>query len=449
MPIDRHRPIYHFTPDHWMNDPIPFFGNGEYHLFYQHNPNGAFWGTMHWGHTVSRDLVRWTELPIALAPTPGGPDQDGCFTGCVVEEGGQFCILYTGIPRLEPLQQVQCLATSADLISWEKHTRNPVIAAPPGGFGDCFRDPHAWREADGWWMVIGSELPARKGGAALLYRSPDLIHWDYVHPLFVGDAAETGHDFECPDFFPLGDQHVLLTSRGQTWWHAGRTADHRFTRERWGVVDGGALYAAKTLRDDRGRRILWGWIREERPGEAQKAAGWSGVLSLPRLLTLRPGTRLRVSSLGIDPVPELEALRGRHQRFENLVLPADESGLLLEEVEGDALELLIRFAPMNAPVVGVRVRCSPDGKEYAEIAYDRDARRLVDTPLELGDGEELVLRIYVDRSVIEAFANGRACQTLRFYPEREDCRGVRLFAQGGKAKIRSVDVWDIAPNRGE
>ena len=88
MPADRHRPVYHFSPDRWMNDPIPFFRDGEHHIFYQHNPHGAFWGTMHWGHAVSRDLIHWWHLPIALAPTPGGPDKDGCFSGCAVDHDG-------------------------------------------------------------------------------------------------------------------------------------------------------------------------------------------------------------------------------------------------------------------------------------------------------------------------------------------------------------------------
>src|SRR5262245_61378520 len=117
MPTDPHRPVYHFSSGQWMNDPKPFFWQGEYHLFYQYEPtfaltppaveagqraqypdrpDGAYWGTKHWGHVVSRDLAHWRELPVALAPTPGGPDQDGCWTGCVVAEGGRFHILYTG-----------------------------------------------------------------------------------------------------------------------------------------------------------------------------------------------------------------------------------------------------------------------------------------------------------------------------------------------------------------
>jgi beta-fructofuranosidase len=272
-----------------------------------------------------------------------------------------------------------------------------------------------------------------------LYRSQDLIHWQYLHPLFVGEAAQSGHDFECPDFFPLGDRDVLLTSRDKTHWHVGRYSGHRFTLQSRGIVDGGALYAAKTLVDDSGRRILWGWVREERSGDAQKAAGWSGVLSLPRVLTLGSD-----GGLGIDPAPELEALRGRHQRFQDLLLSGEEGGIPLEGVEGEALEMLIRFASTDATVIGARVRCSPDGEVYAEVAYDRAGRRLGNAPLDLDEGEDLVLRIYIDRSVVEAFANGRACQTRRFYPERDDCLGIRLFAHGGEAKVRSVDVWRLA-----
>ena len=171
------------------------------------------------------------------------------------------------------------------------------------------------------------------------------------------------------------------------------------------------------------------------------AAGWSGALSLPRLLSLRDD-----GTLGIEPVPELEALRGEHRRFENVALGGDQS-LLLPGVQSDAFELQVRFAPTGASRFGALVRCSPDESERTEIAYDRDTRRLLDAPLTLADGEELTLRIFVDRSVIEVFANGRACQTLRVYPQRSDSLGVGLFAQGGGSNgvQATVDVWEMRP----
>src|SRR5579871_1584310 len=195
---DPHRPRYHFMPPaNWMNDPNgPIYVDGRYHLFYQHNPRAAawgdydnsvpaappppdvVWGSMHWGHAVSTDLVNWRHLPIALTPTPDGPDKNGCFSGCAVIHEGVPTLLYTGVSP-----ECQCLAVSHDgLLTWQKDARNPVIAGPPAGWTRTdFRDPCVWQEGDEWLMLIGTGIKD-VGGAALLYRSDDLIHWRYLHP---------------------------------------------------------------------------------------------------------------------------------------------------------------------------------------------------------------------------------------------------------------------------
>ncbi|MDQ2998687.1 MAG: glycoside hydrolase family 32 protein, partial [Chloroflexota bacterium] len=244
---DPQRPGYHFLPpSNWMNDPNGVSQwDGQYHLFYQSNPLAARWGPIHWGHAASDDLVHWADLPIALAPTPGGPDADGCWSGCIVDNGGVPTMLYTG---LRGRAQRPCLATSDDgLLSWHKHPGNPVIAEPPADVdqGD-FRDHCVWQAGDDWYQVIGSKIDG-VGGAALLYRSRDLIEWEYLHPLCVGDQAATGTIWECPDFFPLGDKHVLLISPiplRKTLYLVGTYADHRFTPERTGVLDAGGHYYA-------------------------------------------------------------------------------------------------------------------------------------------------------------------------------------------------------------
>ena len=431
---DPHRPLYHFTPaSNWMNDPIPFFWDDQYHIFFQHNPDAPRWGNMHWGHAVSRDLVHWQELPVAIAPTPGGPDREGIWTGSVVEHDGTFYALYTGMPG-----QVQCLAMSRDLVRWDKHPGNPLIAHRPDGFGDCFRDPLVWREGKDWSLVIGGEQPDRKGGAALLYHSENLTDWQYQHPLLLGDVRETDFQFECPDFLSLGGQSVFLSSQGHTWWQTGRYADHRFTPEHFGPADGDTFYAAKTLQDRHGRHLLFGWIREERSEDELRDAGWAGVLSLPRQLTVsRDGT------LGFAPPSELRALRGRHQRFENLTVA--EGRQVLGGVQGDALEVLIQFDKTEATHIGLVARCAPDGIEGVELVYDQPAQRFGGVPLALGRGETLALHVYIDRSVLESFANGRACQTRRTYPTRQDCLHVALVTRGGTARVRSVDVWEMKP----
>jgi beta-fructofuranosidase len=436
--------MYHYLPPkNWMNDPKPFFHKGEYHVFHQYNPNAPFGGPMHWGHAVSRDLAHWERLPIALTPTPDSPDEGGCWTGCAVEDDGVFHILYTGVHP-----QTQCLATSRDLIAWKKHKGNPVIATPPEGFGDCWRDPCAWKEGDTWYLIFGSEK-ADVGGAALLYRSKDLMDWKYLHPLFTGDKAEDGSMFECPDFFPLGGRHVLLTSWGVTYWHSGRYEDHRFTSEKQGVTDGGNFYAAKTLLDGAGRRILWGWVTENRTEEEMRAAGWNGVLSLPRVLGLRDD-----GTLSMTPPPELNKLRGRRLGHNSVTLGSSVQSL--DGIRGHALEMLVRFGPTDAQRVGVLLRCTDDRSEGVSVYVEREASRLVaegigratvrrvESLLEPMEGEEIELHIYLDHSVVEVFANGRACLTARPYTKRPDAVHTSVFITGGRAEC-TLDAWEMTP----
>jgi len=454
---DPQRPRYHFLPpSNWMNDPNGLSQwDSQYHLFYQYNPLAARGGVIHWGHAVSADLVHWADLPIALSPTPGGPDADGCWSGCIVNNGGVPTMMYTGV---RSGAQRPCLATSDDgLLTWRKHPGNPVIAAPPAGVDAVdFRDHCIWQEGESWYQVIGSKIDG-VGGAALLYRSRDLIEWEYLHPLCVGDQAETGTIWECPDFLALGDKHVLLISPiplRKTLYMVGTYADHRFTPERAGVVDaGGHFYAPQSMRDARGRRLIWGWVWEGRDEPAQQAAGWAGVMSLPRVLELLPD-----GTVGFAPAPELESLRERHWGWRDLQLtPA--AANVLAEVHSDTLEISAEFAPGDAAAFGIDVRCSADRGERTRIVYDRARQHLeIDRrqssasvadqhdsyggTLALKDGEPLTLRVFVDRSVIEVFANGRLCLTSRVYPS-EASLGVALFAQGGSVDVRAIDVWNM------
>lgn len=442
MKTDLDRPTYHFMPQkNWMNDPKPFFSKGEYHVFFQYNPDAPQWGLIRWGHAVSRDLAHWTQLPIALTPTPDSPDKDGCWTGCVVEKDGQYHILYTGV---QP--QVQCLATSRDLITWEKYKDNPVLAKAPEGFGDCWRDPCAWKESDAWYMLIGSQHGDT--GAALLYRSSDLIHWEYLHPLYSGDKTVDGTMFECPDFFALDDKHVLITSCGTTFWHTGSYADHRFTMEKQGVTDGGNFYAAKTLRDDKGRRILFGWVTENRPQEECNASGWASLLSLPRVLGIR-----KDGTLSTSPAPELRALRvTRHTAS-----VSTDSIKMLDGLQGNAVEIIARFKPGQAKRVGLILRSTPDQSECTSLFVDLEKKllvaggglgdpsiRRVQTAFEVKPGEEITLHVFLDHSVIEIFANDRACLTARTYTTNPDANRIGILSLGPSEC--AVEAWEIGGN---
>jgi beta-fructofuranosidase len=458
LAADPQRPQYHFLPGaNWMNDPNgPIYWQGKYHMFYQYNPNGAFWGDMHWGHAESEDMVHWKHLPMALAPTPGGADKDGVFSGCAVIDNGVPTVIYTGVNP-----EVQCIATSDDgLAVWKKYGGNPVIGGPPAGMQVTgFRDPAVWKEGDTWLMAIGSGL-AGKGGAVLLYESKDLRQWNYLHPLVTGrmradggkdgkvkDPVDSGEMWECPDFFPLESKHLLIISTERiVKYMLGRYADRKFQPETSGVMDFGSYYAARTMTNTGARRILWGWLTESRTVDAQRAAGWSGVMSLPRELTLY-GSRLQ-----IRPAAEVGKLRGKQ-------LGADAAG--------DCLEIQAEIDPGDAHQAGLKLRAAPDGSEQTLVYYDRAAkllaadksksslnpaaeRKMQSGPFDLARGEPLRLHIFLDGSVIEIFANERACLTARVYPESPRSQGLGLFANGGKAKVTSLDAWEmrpISPNR--
>ncbi|MFN8504535.1 glycoside hydrolase family 32 protein [Kouleothrix sp.] len=464
-PDPRHRPRYHFLPPaNWLNDPNGLIHwNGEYHLFYQYNPAGPFHALIHWGHAVSADLVHWRHLPLALAPEPGGPDELGCWSGCAVDHDGVPTLVYSGNSAVG---QRACVATSADgMQTWQKFAGNPVIAAPPPGLDLVeYRDHTIWQEDAVWYQLIGSGIRGA-GGAALLYRSADLYAWEYVGPLCVGDARTTapvwtGSMWECPDFFELGGQHVLAVSvwdAGQLYYpvaFVGDYARHAFTPARLGKLDyGSSFYAPQTFRDASGRRVMFGWMREQRDDAAQRAAGWSGAMSLPRILALGAAGVLEQR-----PAPELEQLRGRHIHAQ--AVGVAETNALLAGVSSDTIEIMLELAPGDAAEVGALMLRSPDGAEQTRLSYHCAERRLaLDTtraslsgsahggvdsgPLELAAGEPLRLRIFVDRSIVEVFANERACVSGRAYPTRESSAGLELFASGGSATVVALDAWEL------
>ena len=213
---DPHRPGFHFVPPGgWLNDPN---GVGErdgiYHLFYQYNPHAAVHDRIHWGHAVSRDLVRWHDEPVALVPGPDGPDADGCWSGVLVDDDDTPTLVYSG--HRHGSLDVMCLARgSADLREWRKDPTNPLLRAPDWLDLIAFRDHCVWRENGRWRQLIGAGIRG-VGGSALLFESDDLRAWRFLGPLAVGDlsgggpvgqppatAEWTGAVWECIDFFRL------------------------------------------------------------------------------------------------------------------------------------------------------------------------------------------------------------------------------------------------------
>lgn len=430
------RPAYHFTPpDNWMNDPNGVCQvDGRFHLFYQHNPSAPIHGTIHWGHASSPDLFHWRDEPIALAPGPDGPDRDGCYSGVLVMDGAVPTIIYSGIVDG---QTKPCLATGTpDLRHWTK-AASPLFEPPPDLDLIGFRDHCVWQDADGaWHQLIGSGIRDR-GGAALHYTSDDLRDpraWRYRGPLIVGDASQrdpiwTGTMWECVDFFPLDGRHVLLFS---AWTNDGYTlssgrpvatlylvGDLRgdaFVPECTGYLDygGTCFYAPQSFRDEKHRRIVWGWLMEERPVEDQLAAGWSGVMALPRQLRLT-----EAGVLAVSPVEEVESLvlnTATHtaRRGEDVLVAADRPCRL--RLEGGAIDCLVQLHSENGPVWSLAVDAlrgevivSRDLPDAGEVTGARTFR----VPFE-GGVESIDL--YLDHTTLEVFVDSTSALSTRVYP---------------------------------
>ncbi len=467
---DRHRPLYHFlAPCHWMNDPNgAFFWKGKYHLFYQHNPNGPFWGTIHWGHAVSVDLVHWEDLPIALAPSKDGPDKDGCWSGCVVDGDGVPTALYTG---LDP--QTVCLATSDDddLRVWRKCAA-PVIAGPPPdlaltGFPSLtghpspdFRDPYVWREGARWLLLIGAGR-REGGGLALLYESDDLRHWRFLRPALAGVVGSDCNMWECPVLLRFAEGCVLLISphpeAKHVYWVAAEWRDGALQERRRDKLDWGEyVYAPQCLEEPSAQRyLLWTWVKEGRSAQAQRAAGWSGTLSLPKECRLGQD-----GALTVVPAAELTALRTESRILEGATLtPGDADPFL--GWGSDCLEIEAEFAFVEPGVCDLVLRASPDGAERTVITYDSadgtlrvDGSRSsldpdVDHPTDAGplppDGQGVVrFRAFLDRSVLEVFVADRACVTQRLYPTRADSVGLSFRVRAGAVRVRRLAAWKLA-----
>ncbi len=466
LAADPLRPQFHLLPEkNWMNDPNgPIFWNGMYHMFFQYNPGAAVWGDMHWAHAVSPDMIHWKHLPIALAPTPGWDDADGCFTGSAVDDHGVATFLYTGVKSVGPefatlrdghsnLREVQCLATSNDpeLRTWTKW-KTPVIQPPVDPLLTGFRDPFLWREGDLWYLGVASGV-RKQGGRVLLYRSKDLRQWEYLHPLASGkwteresiNPVDSGEMWECPDFFPLGSKHVLLYSTaGKVAWETGELDRQEmvFHSQRSGILDYGAYYAQKTQLDAKGNRILWGWIPEKRSDDELRASGWAGCMALPRVLSLdtRGDLQMRVA-----PVAELLRVREEHN-YSYRNDPNQKRLLALRSLEIKDLCGELRWAATAGP-------CSLTLEDSSGPWWSLDATpaatgytlRVNDKSIQMpSPGAAWHFHLFLDASVAEFFCNDLYVITSRIYRKPAGPLHVRT-AGFDLTPLGDFEAWRLRP----
>ncbi|QQE77732.1 glycoside hydrolase family 32 protein [Alicyclobacillus sp. SO9] len=459
---DRYRPKYHVAPSvNWMNDPngLVYF-QGKYHVFYQYHPFSPYQGPMHWGHVVSDDLVHWSELPIALAPSEDY-DENGCFSGSAVVHAGKLYLFYTGHSDSKSPKEVQCMATSDDGgVSFRKHPLNPIISSPPSEASEDFRDPKVWKHNDNWYMVLGTGKNGH--GRAVLYQSKNLLDWDYVSVINQSNGVQ-GYNWECPDVLPFGRKSVFLVSPegmencsnlymvGDLNYETGE-----FTTEHTARLDEGQdFYAAQSFQDDSGRTIGFGWMNTWGTSMPSQQDGWSGALTLPRRLELNPNGQL----LSL-PVAEMMKLRSNELLTRCNVLLTPRSRNPLQAVRGIQLEIEIEYDldETDADCFGMKFRCAEDGSEESVLKFDRLKSELefyrshsgagdtTSSTCTVDRGDELLhLQIFLDTSSIEIFVNhGVKVMTNRIYPMPTSDR-LEVFSGKGKTLIKALKIWELQP----
>ena len=444
-----YRPLYHFSaPNSLIHDPNGLCQwNGTYHLFYQYLISEKGW-VMEWGHAYSDDLVHWKDLPVGIKRTRQIPN---CWSGTTLVEKDRVVAAYFCPGR------GGAIATASDplLLDWEYLPENPVIRAD--SHGSRPGDTCIWKGKDGYYYsnLMGGGR-SRKTLTAI--RSKDLKKWETVGELFSDKKKlGTGGDLSCPYFLPIGNgKHILFCfshstgARGFVGTFDSKNvkfdADYHF-RACFGAYMNASLHAPSATIDEKGRCIA---IFNMKEANKKKQEGWDGIMTLPRVYSLA-----KDNSLLIKPVPELEKIRSNKKTLPKMTI-ADEKPERLKHIRGKAIELKVVMAPKDAKEFGLKVLESNDGSQFTSIRYNTTKGTIsIDTskdirlrgpetaPLKLKEGESLKLQIFVDRSIVEVFANGRQAISMRVYPTKEDASGVSLFSTGGNAQLLSLEAWQM------
>lgn len=460
------RPQFHFSPyTGWTNDPNGFsYYKGEYHLFYQYNPYSTVWDSMHWGHAVSKDLLHWNYLPAALAPDRDY-DSFGCFSGsaAVLPDGKQL-LLYTGVYKENDEEfQVQCAAVG-DGLDYEKYHDNPVIDAsklPAGKSKNNFRDPKIWQESDGSYRCVVAACNDDKKGAIILYKSKDGFCWDFESVIIENDGS-FGLMWECPDFFRLGESHVLLVSPQDMLpqgleYHGGNGTlcligsfdeqTKRFTCKHSQAIDYGIdFYAPQTVPAPDGRRIMIGWMQNWDTCSLTERHDrqWFGQMSLPREITISEGKLIQ------KPIRELDNYRSKKVEYRNTEV---KDTTILDGVNGRIIDMELTIRPVEGADLYHKfsVRFAQKDGFYTSLSYrPHEATLKIDRKfsgsrracinqrrcLVSSSDQELKLRIILDRYSVEVFVNdGEQTMTLGIFTE-SNADGISFHADG----IVSMDI---------
>ncbi len=465
---EQYRPRFHFSPSvNWCNDPNGLvYNNGEYHLFYQHNPFGNVWGHMTWAHASSKDLIHWKHLPIAIAE-----EKDTMiFSGtCVADKNNTsgfgktgkapMVAIYTG--HIEGINQSQHLAYSLDDgLTWTKYNKNPILDLHKKDF----RDPKVfWYEPKKYW-VMALMFPVEH--FVQFYSSKNLKDWKHLSNF--GPAGDTSGVWECPDLtqvpiegMPGKTKWLLQTSQNASMqYFVGEFDGVKFTNENpankiYRPDYGPDYYAAITYNQLPASHLptAIGWINNWNYANDIPTTPWKGAMSLPRTLSAK-----KVNNgwlLLQQPVAEIKKLRTNPMEMKNRNI----TGTKIIERESRQFEMLLTYQP-SAANSGVRIAYS--GNSYFEIGYDAvkhtvyidrskttettfnknySALNRFETPVQLKN-KKLQLHIFYDHSIAEIFINnGEAVLTAQLFSDDAN-NSIQLFSNSGTSNLIFLKLWE-------
>ena len=463
------KPLFHISaPAGWINDPNGFsVYNGKIHLFYQYHPYLREWGPMHWGHSTTSDMIKWEQLPCALAPDEEY-DKKGCFSGSAIEADGKHVLVYTGVTRIklpdgsEQERQNQCIAFG-DGLNYVKHENNPVVTGdmlPENCSRIDFRDPKIWKEDDTYYLIVGSK-DLNDVGQVVLCSSKNLTDWQFVTILAANSTGKIGTMWECPDFFGLEDKHVLVCSpqnmkADKYEFHNGHNSvyflgdydkeNHVFIKEEPHTLDYGMdFYAPQTTLLPDGRRVMIAWMKSWDACVVPDSQDWQGMMTLPRELEIKDGR------IWQKPVKEIENYRANKCHYTDKKIDCYTT---FDGIKGRTLDMTVELSGEEYNNFTVEMAC--DDEYSTAFTYNRVAGMLeIDRTccgvtkdvvcvrkIKIADTDrKLKLRFIMDRQSIELFINDgqQVATTAICTPLQAD--GISFNCDG--SAVVDIEKYDI------
>lgn len=464
-------PQFHFASQAGlMNHPaaIAYF-KGAYHLFYEtelNDSSGKKTNVM--AHATSTDLLHWKNIEPAVASSEEY-DKDGIFAGSAIVENELLHLFYTGYAEKKVNEKTEKyetanLAISKDGINFGKSANNPLIKMNPNFTNikfseECFRDPFVWKQGDKYYALMGTQYEQTKDGAVLLFKSSDLRNWEFVNITAIGAKGEMGSNWDCPNFLHTADAEVLIINPtgikpqgkmflnkylsggfvGKLDYNTGKFKQNG----PFGIFDYGFdFYAPQTVKAPDGRYIIIGWLGMPDSQLHEESEKWAGLMTLPREIKVVNGKIIT------KPIEELKQLRGDAVSHKDLKLNGEKDFF---NIKGDTYEIEATVDLANAETFSIKLRESKI--QETALTYDKASQLLklnrdksghalkgereVKVPLE---NNLLKLRIFVDKSSVEIFANDIA-MTARIYPDKASA-GIKFISKG-EAVIKNLDFYKL------